>query len=190
MPGRPVIELEAFESGSALVEVIKAEDYVGESRDGTHFEKLNYDVRVISYVEQEDDDGEWIGAEFSDGAYYKENRAGEFGIPVRGKLPELIVAIKDEDYFAGIKSGRIEFDPQDLVRGRFRAAVQMSDRGYSNVVWNTIAPAKKKGASKKAKQEQKEAEDQMEQNLKEAEERAELSKDENNPHFDEEEKTS
>lgn len=178
MAGRQVIENEAFESGSALLEVIKAEDYAGESRDGTHFEKLNYDVRVISYVEQDEDDGEWIGAEFGDGAYYKENRAGVFGIPVRGKLPELLVAIKDEDYFTGIKSGRIEFDPEDLVGGRFRAAVQMSDRGYSNVVWNTIAPAKKKKAKAKLDEE-------IDANLAEAEKRAELAKDENNPLMDE-----
>jgi len=164
---REVIEPEAFESGSALLEVLKAEDYEGETSSGDAFEKLNLDLRVISYVEQEDDDAEFIGTEFTDGAYYKEAKSGAFGIPVRGKLPELLKAMRGEDYFQGIRSGRIKFDPEDLVGERFRATIEMNDNGYSKILWNTIKPAKKKKAAQKA---QEETEDEITSGMTEAEE--------------------
>jgi hypothetical protein len=166
---REVIEPESFESGSALLEVLGAEDYEGESHAGAAFEKLNLDLRVVSYVEQEDDDGEFIGTEFTDGAYYKEGKNGAFGIPLRGKLPELLKAMKDEDYFAGIRSGRITFDPDELIGCRFRASVEMNDDGYSKILWNTIKPARKRTSQKAAEKAAEKAEDQNAEALKEAE---------------------
>jgi hypothetical protein len=165
---REVIEPEAFESGSALLEVLKAEDYEGETSSGDAFEKLNLDLRVISYVEQEDDDAEFIGTEFTDGAYYKEAKSGAFGIPVRGKLPELLKAMRGEDYFQGIRSGRIKFDPEDLVGERFRATIEMNDHGYSKILWNTIKPAKKRKAAQKVAEE---TEDEIVSGMAEAEEK-------------------
>ena len=65
--GRGVVDPEAFESGRALLEVVSAEDYTGVSNAGVAFEKVNIGYKVVSYEEQDDDDGEWVGDTFTDG---------------------------------------------------------------------------------------------------------------------------
>jgi hypothetical protein len=173
--GRAYIEPEVFESGRALLEVVSAEDFAGEVKKGPEtgkkFEKVNLELEVISYEEQDDDGGKWIGETFSDGAYYKANKAGQFGVPPTGKLPEYIKAIEGEEHFAAIKSGRVTFEPESLVGGRLRATVDKNDGGYSVVLWNTIYPATKK--KKKAQQAHKELEEQTARDMEAAEARAE-----------------
>jgi hypothetical protein len=169
--GRGVIEPEAFESGRALLEVVSAEDYVGVSKAGVPFEKLNIEYKVVSYEEQEEDDGEWIGETFTDGGYYKQGKDGTFGIPLRGKLPNTIESLKGEEYFTAIKSGKKTFEPEHLLGDRLRAQVEISEKGYSSIVWNTISPAKKPRTSKKAEKvkAEKDLEEQNAQDLEAAE---------------------
>jgi|SRR5215207_3136142 len=167
--GRGVIDPEAFESGRALLEVVSAEDYTGVSNAGVAFEKVNIEYKVVSYEEQDDDDGEWVGDTFTDGGYYKQGKDGSFGVPLRGKLPNIIEAVMGEGYFAAIKSGKKTFEPEDLVGSRMRAQVEVSEKGYSSVVWNTISPAKKSRASRKSAKEQKDLEKEIAGDLKEAE---------------------
>jgi hypothetical protein len=100
--GREYVEPETFESMRALLEVIDGEDYAGTSKAGDSFEKANFTWKVIEYEEQSDDDGEWVGETFTDGAYYKNG-----GVPPRGKLPNLVEALKGEEYFEDLKRGKV-----------------------------------------------------------------------------------
>ena len=151
--GRQYVEHEAFESMRALLEILESEDYAGKNtKTGEAFEKVNLELRVVDYEESDEDEGEWIGATFSDGAYYKEDRAGNFGVPPAGKLPNYIKSSKGEEYFDEIKKGLRQFEPEDLIKGRVRAQVDVNDNGYSTVVWNTIGPATKRKKGKASKQ--------------------------------------
>ena len=165
--GREYVEPLAFESMRALLEIVGAEDYIGTTQSGDKFEKANFDYKVVSYEEQDDDDGEWVDEQFSDGAYYKNG-----GVPPRGKLPNEIIAVKGEKYFSDLKAGRITFDPEDLIGSRLRAQVEVTEKGYSTLVWNTIGPEKKPRASRKAKKAQEETEEQNAKDLAEAEAKA------------------
>jgi hypothetical protein len=178
MAGREYVEPVAFESMRALVEIAAAEDYLGTTQAGERFEKANFDYKVVSYEEQDEDDGEWIGEVFTDGAYYKNG-----GVPPRGKLPNTIIAAKGEKYFDDLKAGRITFEPEHLVGCRLRAQVEISEKGYSTLVWNTIGPEKKPRASRKAK---KAAEALEEQNAKDLQ----AAEDASNPLLNEEEKAA
>lgn len=163
--GREYVEPVAFESMRALLEIVGAEDYTGvNSKTGDKFEKANFEYKIVSYEEQDEDDGEWIDEKFVDGCYYKNG-----GVPPRGKLPNTIIAVKGEKYFSDLKTGQITFDPEDLLDGRLRAQVEVNDAGYSVLVWNTIGPEKKPRASRKAKKAQVETEEQNAEDLKEAE---------------------
>jgi len=176
--GREFVEPEAFESMRALLEATNGEDYAGVSKVGEKFEKANFTWKVVEYEEQDDDDGEWVGETFTDGAYYKNG-----GVPPRGKLPNLITAAKGDDYFEKLKKGKVTFDPTDMVGSRVRAQVEVNDAGYSTIVWNTISSVAPKRRARKA---QKKVEDEIAAGMKAAEdgESEELAKDENNPLFE------
>jgi hypothetical protein len=86
-----------------------------------------------------------------------------------------------EDHFEDIKSGKVEFEDEDLIGGELRAKVEENDKGYSVLIWDSIDPVKtktSKNVSKKAKA-KKELEELEAQNAHDLE-TAELAKDENN----------
>jgi hypothetical protein len=165
---REYVAPEGFESMRAVLEITGAEEYIGTSKDGARFEKVNFEYKVIDYEEAEDDEGAWIGEAFTDGAYYKNG-----GVPPTGKLPNIIVACKGDGYFADLKLGRIRFEHADFIGDRLRAQVELNDAGYSTLFWKSIGPVSKRrrGGPKDSPKSQKQL----------PEDDAEAAKDEHNP---------
>ncbi len=136
-----IIEPEAFTSMMALLQITSAEEAEGKFEDTPL--QTAFEVEVLSYEDQDEDDGVRIGHKFQDWASFKKDtRTGGIGIAYGGKLWNLIAATLGEEC---IRRG--EFSPEHLVGKRFRAQVVRSgknfDGKYSRLKWDNIWKAPK-----------------------------------------------
>jgi hypothetical protein len=130
-----IVEPEAFTSMMALLKITSAEEAEGKFEDTPL--QTAFEVEVLSYDEQDEDDGAHIGHKFQDWASFKDTRTGGIGIAYGGKLWNLIYATLGEEC---IRRG--EFSPEQLVGKHFRAQVVRSgknfDGKYSRLKWDNI----------------------------------------------------
>jgi hypothetical protein len=136
-----IIEPEAFTSMMALLKITNAEEAEGKFEDTPL--QTAFEVEVLAYEEQAEDDGTRIGHKFQDWASFKKDtRTGRIGIANGGKLWNLIAATLGEGC---IRRG--EFYPEHLVDKQFRAQVVRSgknfDGKYSRLKWDNIWQAPK-----------------------------------------------
>ena len=136
-----IIEPEAFTSMMALLKITSAEEAEGKFEETPL--QTAFEVEVVSYAEQDEDDRSRIGHKFQDWASFKKDTGtGGIGIAYGGKLWNLIAATLGEEC---IRRG--EFSPEDLVGKQFRAQVVRSgknfDGKYSRLKWDNIWQAPK-----------------------------------------------
>jgi hypothetical protein len=139
-----IIEPEAFTSMMALLKITSAEEAEGKFEDTPL--QTAFEVEVLSYEEQDEDDAARIGHKFQDWASFKKDtRTGGIGIAYGGKLWNLIAATLGEEC-----ARRGEFSPEQLVGKQFRAQVVRSgknfDGKYSRLKWDNIWKAPKSKA--------------------------------------------
>jgi hypothetical protein len=152
-----IVEPEAFVSMMALLQVTTAGEAEGKFEDTPL--QTAFEVEVLSYEEQDEDEGARIGHTFQDWASFKKDpRTGGIGTAYGGKLWNLIAATLGEECIH-----RVEFSPGQLVGKRFRAQVVRSgknfDGKYSRLKWDNIFPAPKPKARPEARPEVPELED-------------------------------
>src|SRR5215208_5537412 len=131
-----IIEPEAFTSMMALLKITSAEEVEGKFEDTPL--QTAFEVEVLSYEEQDEDDAARIGHKFQDWASFKKDtRTGGIGIAYRGKLWNLIAATLGEEC-----ARRGEFSPEHLVGKQLRAQAVRSgknfDGKYSRLKWDNI----------------------------------------------------
>src|SRR5215204_6330561 len=94
--GYGIIEPEAFTSMMALLKITSAEEAEGKFEDTPL--QTAFEVEVLSYEEQDEDDAARIGHKFQDWASFKKDtRTGGIGIAYGGKLWNLIAATLGEE---------------------------------------------------------------------------------------------
>src|ERR671910_2616785 len=104
-----IIEPEAFTSMMALLKITSAEEVEGKFEDTPL--QTAFEVEVLSYEEQDEDNAARIGHKFQDWASFKKDtRTGGVGIAYGGKLWKPIAAPLGEE---GIRRG--EVFPEHLV---------------------------------------------------------------------------
>jgi hypothetical protein len=136
-----IIEPEVFTSMRALLKITSAEEAKGKFEDTPL--QAAFEVEVLSYDEQDEDDGARVGYKFQDwGSFKKDPKTGKIGIAPGGKLWNLIAATLGEECIH-----RGEFSPEHLVGKRVRAQVVRSgknfDGKYSRLKWDNIWTAPK-----------------------------------------------
>ena len=90
-----IIEPEAFTSMMALLQITSAEEAEGKFEDTPL--QTAFEVEVLSYEDQDEDDGARVGHKFQDWASFKKDtRTGGIGIAYGGKLWNLIAATLGE----------------------------------------------------------------------------------------------
>jgi hypothetical protein len=93
-----IIEPEAFTSMMALLKITSAEEVEGKFEDTPL--QTAFEVEVLSYEEQDEDNAARIGRKFQDwAAFKKDTRTGGIGIAYGGKLWNLIAANSPSQVF-------------------------------------------------------------------------------------------
>ena len=146
--GYGAIEHEPFVSMQALLKIVGSEERVSKFEDSG--KEVEAEIKVLTYEEQDDDDGAYIGHQFRDWfGFKKDEKSGRIGIARSSKLGNLIKATLGE---GAIDRGT--FEPKDLEGVRIRAQVVRSgkneDGNYSRIKWNSIMPPPKSKKSGEA----------------------------------------
>lgn len=136
--GYGAIEHEPFVSMQALLKIVGSEERVSKFEDTG--KEVEAEIKVLTYEEQDDDDGAYIGHQFRDWfGFKKDEKSGRIGIAKSSKLGNLIKATLGEEVI-----DRGTFEPKDLEGVRIRAQVVRSgkneDGNYSRIKWNSIMP--------------------------------------------------
>ena len=139
--GYGAIEHEPFVSMQALLKVVGSEERDSKFEDTG--KEVEAELVVLSYEEQDEDDGAYIGHQFRDWfGFKKDERSGRIGIAKNSKLGNLIRATLGEGVI-----DRDAFEPKDLEGVSIRARVVRSgkneDDNYSRIKWNSIMPPPK-----------------------------------------------
>ena len=139
--GYGAIEHEPFVSMQALLKVVGSEERDSKFEDTG--KEVEAELMVLSYEEQDDDDGAYIGHQFRDWfGFKKDEKSGRIGVAKSSKLGHLIKATLGEEVI-----DRGTFEPKNLEGAGIRARVVRSgkneDGNYSRIKWNSIMPPPK-----------------------------------------------
>jgi hypothetical protein len=139
--GYGAIEHEPFVSMQALLKIVGSEERDSKFEDTG--KEVEAELKVLTYEEQDDDDGAYIGHQFRDWfGFKKDERSGRIGIAKNSKLGNLIKATLGEEVI-----DRGTFEVEDLEGVRIRARVVRSgkneDGNYSRIKWDSIMPPPK-----------------------------------------------
>jgi hypothetical protein len=139
--GYGAIEHEPFVSMQALLKIVGSEERDSKFEDTG--KEVEAELKVLTYEEQDDDDGAYIGHQFRDWfGFKKDEKSGRIGVAKNSKLGNLIKATLGE----GVIDGGT-FEPKDLEGVRIRARVVRSgkneDGNYSRIKWDSIMPPPK-----------------------------------------------
>jgi hypothetical protein len=139
--GYGAIEHEPFVSMQALLKIVGSEERDSKFEDTG--KEVEAELKVLTYEEQDDDDGAYIGHQFRDWfGFKKDERSGRIGVAKNSKLGNLIKATLGEEVI-----DRGTFEVEDLEGVRIRARVVRSgkneDGNYSRIKWDSIMPPPK-----------------------------------------------
>jgi hypothetical protein len=146
--GYGAIEHEPFVSMQALLKIVGSEERDSKFEDTG--KEVEAELKVLTYEEQDDDDGAYIGHQFRDWfGFKKDEKSGRIGVAKSSKLGNLIKATLGEEVI-----DRGTFEPKDLEGVRIRARVVRSgkneDGNYSRIKWDSIMPPPKSKKSSEA----------------------------------------
>jgi hypothetical protein len=139
--GYGAIEHEPFVSMQALLKIVGSEERDSKFEDTG--KEVEAELMVLSYEEQDDDDGAYIGHQFRDWfGFKKDERSGRIGVAKNSKLGNLIKATLGKEVV-----DRGTFEPKNLegvcIRARVVRSGKNEDGSYSRIKWDSIMPPPK-----------------------------------------------